>query len=201
MFHLFFSEYTGDKTLRRILMNRNPIILLSIFYILFMAFLIVFYQLNDNSYKVLVSIGGVICGVLPLLLTLFTRFSFHPPFILSYFVFLFCSQYLGSIMNWYGLGWWDSFVHFISGSLLAFTAILFSKHLTLSPWFIFLYSLSFAALGGVLWEIYEFSFDQLFSMTLQGRGITDTMTDLIADTLGGLMIAIWAVYKSKQTLM
>ena len=69
------------------------------------------------------------------------------------------------------------------------------------PLVYFSFSLSFAALGGVLWEIYEFSFDQLFGMTLQGGGITDTMIDLIADTLGGLSIAIWAGIRFKRALM
>ncbi len=183
-------------------MNRKPVILMSILYVLFMACLIIFYQINGDSYKSLVAIGGVVCGSLPLLLALFTRLAFHLPMIISYFIFLLGSQFLGSILDWYGLGWWDSFIHFISGSMLAFTAILFYRRMTpSSPWFIFLFALSFAALGGVLWEIYEFSFDQLFGMTLQGGGITDTMIDLIADTLGGLSIAIWAGIRLKRALM
>ena len=110
-------------------MNRKPVILMSILYVLFMACLIIFYQINGDSYKSLVAIGGVICGALPLLFALFTRLSFHLPIIISYFIFLLGSQYLGSILNWYGLGWWDSFIHFISGSMLAFTAILFYKRI------------------------------------------------------------------------
>ena len=98
-------------------------------------------------------------------------------------------------MNWYGLGWWDTFIHFISGSILAFIGTSFLNKWTysntknkISAWFIFLFTLSFTTLGGVIWEIYEFSFDYFFNMTLQGGGNKDTMTDLLADTLGGLAI-------------
>jgi hypothetical protein len=68
----------------------------------------------------------------------------------------------------------------------------------ISPWIIFLFTLSFAALGGVIWEIYEFSSDQFFNMTLQGGGNDDTMIDLISDTGGGLIIALWAGFRTKM---
>ena len=46
---------------------------------------------------------------------LYFKAIFNLPLIISYFIFLFGSQYLGSILNWYGLGWWDTFIHFFSG--------------------------------------------------------------------------------------
>ncbi|MDW7614630.1 hypothetical protein SC499_07790 [Peribacillus simplex] len=185
-------------------MNRKLVISFSLVYVLFMAALSIFYYTTDETFKSLVSIGGVVCGAIPLLLALFTKLQFNLPIIISYLIFLFGSQYLGSILGWYGLGWWDTFLHFLSGSLLAFTAIALYERLIhrnagngISPWFVFLFTLSFAALGGVIWEIYEFSSDQLFGMTLQGGGNKDTMTDLIADTVGGLIIAMWAGVRTK----
>ncbi|MDF9760867.1 hypothetical protein QUF81_13525 [Peribacillus simplex] len=185
-------------------MNRKLVISFSLVYVLFMAALSIFYYTTDETFKSLVSIGGVVCGAIPLLLALFTKLQFNLPIIISYLIFLFGSQYLGSILGWYGLGWWDTFLHFLSGSLLAFTAIALYERLVhrnagngISPWFVFLFTLSFAALGGVIWEIYEFSSDQLFGMTLQGGGNKDTMTDLIADTVGGLIIAMWAGVRTK----
>ena len=185
-------------------MNRKLVISFSLVYVLFMAALSIFYYTTDETFKSLVSIGGVVCGAIPLILALFTKLQFNLPIIISYLIFLFGSQYLGSILGWYGLGWWDTFLHFLSGSLLAFTAIALYERLVhrnagngISPWFVFLFTLSFAALGGVIWEIYEFSSDQLFGMTLQGGGNKDTMTDLIADTVGGLIIAMWAGVRTK----
>lgn len=154
-----------------------------------------------------VAVGGVICGAIPLFLAFFTKLQFNLPIIISYFIFLFGSQYLGSILHWYGLGWWDTFVHFISGGILAFTAIALYERLVhrnagndISPWFVFLFAFGFAALGGVLWETYEFACDQFFGTTMQGGGNTDTMTDLIADIVGGLLIAIYSGIRTKIKL-
>ncbi|MFJ7468296.1 hypothetical protein ACIQWI_07040 [Peribacillus frigoritolerans] len=188
-------------------MNRKLVISLSLVYVLFMAALSIYFYTADETFKSLVSIGGVVCGAIPLLLALFTKLQFNLPIIISYLIFLFGSQFLGSILGWYGLGWWDTFLHLLSGSLLAFTGIALYERLVyrnagkeISPWFVFLFTLSFSALGGVIWEIYEFSSDQLFGMTLQGGGNKDTMIDLIADTIGGLIIAVWAGVRTKIKL-
>jgi hypothetical protein len=180
-------------------MNRKLVIICSLIYVLFMAGLAVFYYTKGESFHSLVAVGGVVCGVLPLLLSLFTRLHFNLPLTISYLLFLFSSQYLGSILGWYALGWWDTFLHLLSGAILAFCGVALYERLIhrnagreISPWFVFLFTFSFATLGGVLWEIYEFSSDQLFGMTLQGGGNKDTMTDLIADIVGGLFIAVWS---------
>lgn len=172
-----------------------------------MGALAVFYHLNDESFKGLVAVGGMGCGAVPLLLSLFTKLEFNLPLIISYIIFLFGSQYLGSILGWYGNGWWDTFLHLISGAILGFAGIALYERLVhrearedISAWIIFLFTVSFAALGGVIWEIYEFSSDEFLNMTLQGGGNSDTMTDLIADTLGGLIIGGWAGIRTKMKL-
>jgi hypothetical protein len=92
------------------------------------------------------------------------------------------------------LGWWDLCLHGISGILLVCAGLAlyerFGQKNTGSPGFTFLFALSFKALGGVLWEIYEFSVDQLFRLASQGGNI-DTMTDLMADLAGGFLAAAW----------
>jgi hypothetical protein len=186
-------------------MKRKVIIMISLIYVLFMAALFVFYFSKDDSYRYQVAIGGIICGAVPLILVRFTKIKFNMPIMLSYLAFLFGSQYLGSILGLYGLGWWDTFLHCLSGALLAFVAIALFERMThqesrhhLSHWLIFLFVVSFAVFGGVLWEVYEFSGDQFFGMTLQGGGNTDTMIDLIADTAGGLVIAMAAAIRTKR---
>ncbi|WP_066061703.1 hypothetical protein [Neobacillus soli] len=188
-------------------MSRKLVIIFSLIYVLFMAALAVYYFTNDVTFKGTVAIGGIVCGAIPLLLALFTKLQFNLPIVLSYLIFLVGSQYFGSILGWYGLGWWDTFMHLVSGAILAFSGIALYERLIhrsagdeISPWFVFLFTLSFAALGGVLWEVYEFSSDQFFRMTLQGGGNTDTMTDLIADMVGGLVIAVWAGIRTKIKL-
>lgn len=127
------------------------------------------------------------------------------PIMISYFVFLFASQYLGSILDFYRFGWWDTFLHLLSGALLAFVAIALYERMThkearkeISYWLVFLFVLSFSVFGGVVWEIYEFSMDQFFGMTLQGGGNFDTMVDLLADTSGAIVIAAIAAFRTKK---
>jgi hypothetical protein len=172
-----------------------------------MIILFFYYHSQDESFKSTVAIGGIVCGAIPFLLALFTKLHFNLPIVISYLVFLVGSQYFGSIKGWYGLGWWDTFMHFLSGAILAFSGIALYERLIrrdagneISPWFVFLFTLSFAALGGVIWEIYEFSSDQFFGMTLQGGGNDDTMVDLISDTAGGLIIGVWAGIKTRMKL-
>ncbi|MBO0962862.1 hypothetical protein J1P26_24630 [Neobacillus sp. MM2021_6] len=188
-------------------MNRKLVIIFSALYVIFMAILAIYYFKNGVTFKSTVAIGGIICGAIPLLLALFTKLQFNLPIVISYLIFLIGSQYFGSIRGWYGLGWWDTFMHLVSGAILAFSGIALYERLIhrnagdeISPWFVFLFTLSFAALGGVIWEIYEFSCDQFLGMTLQGGGNKDTMTDLVADTVGGLVIAVWAGIRTKIKL-
>ncbi|MBM7691089.1 hypothetical protein JOC77_000494 [Peribacillus deserti] len=188
-------------------MNRKLITIASIIYVIFMAVLSIYFYTAGASFKAAVAAGGIICGAIPLLLALFTKLTFNVPLTFSYLIFLFASQYLGSIRGWYGLGWWDTFLHAISGALLGFTGVALYERLSyrsagnmISPWFVFLFTFSFAVLGGVLWEFYEFASDQLFNMTLQGGGNKDTMSDLISDGLGGLAVAVWSGIRTKQKL-
>jgi hypothetical protein len=188
-------------------MNRKLVLLFSFLYVAFMAILYFHYRSEGESFKSTVAIGGMVCGAVPLLLALFTKLKFNLPIVISYLLFLVGSQYFGSIRGWYGLGWWDTFMHFLSGAILAFAGIALYERLVhrdakveISPWIIFLFTLSFAALGGVIWEIYEFSSDQFFNMTLQGGGNDDTMVDLISDTGGGLIIALWSGVRTKIKL-
>jgi hypothetical protein len=185
-------------------MKRKVVIAICLLFVIFMGATAIYYLMNDESFKALVGLAGVGCGAVPLLLAVFTKLKFNMPLIVSYIVFLFASQYLGSILGWYGNGWWDTFLHLLSGSLLAFAGIAFYERLVhreaakeISPWFVFLFILSFAVFGGVLWEIYEFSSDELFNMTLQGGGNKDTMVDLLADSIGGLVIASWSAVRLK----
>ncbi|WKB36425.1 hypothetical protein QS257_04740 [Terrilactibacillus sp. S3-3] len=106
-------------------------------------------------------------------------------------------------MNWYSISWWDLLLHGVSGTIVAFVAIALYRRMVekrangqISPGFLFLFILSFSALCGVLWEVYEFSCDQLFG-TLMQENNTDTMTDLIAGLIGALIIALWTEIRSK----
>ncbi|CEG29779.1 hypothetical protein [Bacillus sp. B-jedd] len=178
-------------------MARKLVVIFSLLYMAFMAWLAFRFHSQNEAFKFSVAAAGIGCGAVPLILGYFVKWKFNLPLVLSYLIFLFSAQYLGSISGWYGLGWWDTFLHALSGAILAFAGIALYERMihrgagtSISAWFVFLFVFAFAVFGGVVWEIYEFSSDQFFGMNLQGGGNTDTMTDLISDTLGGLAVAI-----------
>ena len=73
-----------------------------------------------------------------------------------------------------------------------------SVELQLRPRFVALFAFTFSIGMGALWEIFEFSMDQLFNLNMQKSGLIDTMWDLIVDTAGALFISLvgWS-YLSK----
>ncbi|MTT31764.1 hypothetical protein GMB86_07020 [Terrilactibacillus sp. BCM23-1] len=185
-------------------MKRTIVILLSSIYVIFMACLTIYYFINNIPFKSFIALSGILCGGIPLFIAVFTRIPLNLSIIVSYLIFLIGAQYFGSIKGWFGQGSWDTFIHLISGPVLAFVGRALNKRLLhqeeddiISPWFVFLSTLSIVALGGVIWEIYEFCIDHLFGTDMQIGGNSDTLTDLIADTVGGFIISIWAGVKTK----
>jgi len=73
---------------------------------------------------------------------------------------------------------------------------------SLSPFFVALFSFCFALSCGAVWEVYEFVFDGLLGLNMQkfitasGEVLTghnalhDTMTDIIVDAMAALLIAV-----------
>ncbi len=118
---------------------------------------------------------------------------------------LYLHYVLGEYENFYTkVSWWDLFLH--SGNsiilgLIGFVfayALLFTSRINAKPFFISLFSVSFAVTIGVLWEIFEFIMDQLFGFNMQKSGLVDTMTDLMADILGALIVSIFGFFYIKN---
>lgn len=97
-------------------------------------------------------------------------------------------------------------LHTSSGLNLGFVgffALYFLNHeknidMYLSPVFIALFAFAFALCIGALWEIYEFSMDSILGLNMQKNGLVDTMWDLIADSLGGLIAATFSYFYIKN---
>lgn len=126
-----------------------------------------------------------------------------------YFLFLYCAIYLGEVRNFfYVVPHWDTWLHTFSGGMLGALGFIVvdrlnrlgRKWVQLSPGFVCLFALCFAVTIGVLWEIYEFTFDGLLGLNMQkfrledgtqlvGRAaLQDTMKDLIVDVLGAAVV-------------
>lgn len=144
-------------------------------------------------------------------------------------VFAFTALILGDGLNFYGkYPWWDSLLHLISGVVLSFIA-LWIVHVVMpdsyktifrNKYFLALYLLMFTISAGALWEICEYTYDDIFhtntqqfmetttgslytdnDIPLQGHeALRDTMTDLTLDFMGGLIIALYVIVRHNKLL-
>lgn len=120
-------------------------------------------------------------------------------------LFTFATLFLGEVWDYYErFWWWDLALHGTAGILLGLfgllTVYLLNENkavdLHMRPSFLALFAFCFAVGIGTLWEIFEFGMDQLFGLTMQKpmlgdpSGLTDTMWDLILDSLGALIVSL-----------
>jgi uncharacterized membrane protein YjdF len=152
-----------------------------------------------------VTIGIIIITFVPFFLRKFFRVFIPPEFVLLAIAFVFASLFLGEIRGYYSrFWWWDIALHSCSGILLGIIGFLLVHVLNetkdigvhMKPGFVAFFAFLFAVGIGALWEIFEFIMDSFFGMNMQKEmfgdpsGLTDTMWDLIVDTLGALVIAL-----------
>ena len=125
---------------------------------------------------------------------------------IAYMLFLWAAIFLGEFaLLYYRVPFWDTVMHFYSGVLLALLGLSLPALITgesISPLLSAILALGFSVLVGVLWEVYEFTFDGILGLNMQkfarmtsdglsplvGRAaLSDTMTDLIVDLLAALV--------------
>ena len=133
-----------------------------------------------------------------------TKFKLDNSKIFLYYVFIFLADFLGCVVNLYNtISWFDSFVHFLSGiftfilGLIIYEKISIKKENKLLK---VVFCLGIVAIIIVLWEIIEYTGDNLIGSNLQhviDTGIKDTMTDMIVALLGGIISSIYISIKNK----
>src|SRR6056297_3356526 len=101
------------------------------------------------------------------------------------------------------LWWWDHMTHALASSLVAAIGYATTRALDehtddiyLPPRFTFVFILMFVIAFGVVWEVIEFGVGGLATILgsdkiLTQFGLEDTMKDLLFDTVGGVLVAIW----------
>lgn len=125
----------------------------------------------------------------------------------SYYIilgFIFVSMYLGNVFNWYGIPYFDKMLHLGSGIIIAIIGYIFYLSLVgkeceskVSPYMGVIFAIIFAAGAAGVWEIFEFTTDQLFGLVSQNNSLHDTMWDIICGTSMGLITAIPIFLHSK----
>lgn len=153
--------------------------------------------LHGHWGTVFLAVTAAVFMLLPFVLQV--TFSFYLPRVFSFFLALFVygTLFLGEVHRfYYGVWWWDIMLHTASAfaiGLIALMIIRFNvsrKTVQAKPVLLSIFAFSFAIMIGALWEIFEFSGDQLFGLNMQKDGLVDTMTDIIVDTVGALVAAV-----------
>ena len=178
----------------------------------------------DGSYKILLlqSAIGSFLAYAPFILARRLHWHIPSPFYILYLAFLWSAIFLGEALNfYYRFPLFDDVLHIVSSMMAC--ALGFSLFDILSkaekrdtrPLLEALFAFFFTVFMGVLWELYEFSFDGILGLNMQKfatvvngeRGLTelsgrhalfDTMTDLFTDTLGGTVVSLSGYISSKR---
>lgn len=107
---------------------------------------------------------------------------------------------LGPYTQW---GWYDQVAHLISATVVAAVGyataravVLYDDDAHVPRPYMFVFILIFVLAFGVLWEIMEFAIEGFSDVLGMGAPLTqygtdDIVLDLIADAVGGLVVAIW----------
>lgn len=110
---------------------------------------------------------------------------------------------LGSSGLYSQIGWWDHLTHAMSASLVAgvgYTVAraidLHDDRIAIPTRFAFVYIFVIVLAFGVIWELFEFALDVLAeatgaTMPLAQRGLDDTVRDLMFNSLGALLVALF----------
>jgi len=110
---------------------------------------------------------------------------------------------MGSAGLYAQIGWWDHLTHAMSASLVAAIGYTFvravdlhSDQITIPKQFAFAFILITVMAFGVIWELFEFGLDIVadqtgIAMPLAQHGLDDTVRDMMFNTLGAIVVAIF----------
>ncbi|CAN5149331.1 MAG: hypothetical protein M3448_05610 [Pseudomonadota bacterium] len=120
-------------------------------------------------------------------------------------LFVFATLFLGEVRDYYErIWWWDLALHTTAGLLLGLLGFIIVYALNESrevqvkmrPSFVAIFAFVFAIALGTVWEIFEFSMDQMFGLNMQKpmlgdpSGLTDTMFDMIVNAGGAAVVSL-----------
>ncbi|MEG0628746.1 MAG: hypothetical protein RR492_06835 [Enterococcus sp.] len=174
------------------------------------------YSTRQGIIFIIECLAGVALIFLPEIITKLFRLVLPEKIVYFYWFFLVISVFLGTSLHMISIvSFWDKILHSVSPMVL--TALgygligFFMKEADISktsPWLFFLFGVAFAGVCGVFWEFWEFLCDTIADMNLQryatstgellvGRAaLMDTMGDLLTNTIGAVLMGIYALVQS-----
>ena len=102
---------------------------------------------------------------------------------------------------WKQIEWWDTATHFLGGLWVGGMALWFlayGKEKRFRTVYLVLISLGGAFIIGFGWEVYEFAVVKALHLVLPLDYVSDTLTDLVADSAGGLLAAFFFFWFHKK---
>lgn len=223
-------EYS-EKTKRRVRIFKR--ILSFIVLILAIATMVALFYVKKEKMRVrlffslLQYIAMSIVLISPRLFEKFANFEVPVEVHISVTAFAFLGLVLGDGLNFYGkIGWWDSLLHFTSGIILSFIAlwllqmlILRRKYLFMHRALLYIFVVAFSLAVGAVWELCEYTVDDIFHTNnqqymattrativssddepLEGHdALADTMKDLALDLAGAILVVCYECSKKEIT--
>lgn len=128
---------------------------------------------TDYSLMLVQCILGIVAMLLPSMISKKINIKIPSNIYLFYIIFLYAAIFLGELRSfYYRVPHWDTILHTFSGFMLGALGFSFvhllnkeeSIYFKLSPRFIAFFAFCFAVTLGVIWEIYEFSFDRIIGI-------------------------------------
>ena len=178
--------------------GRLRLILISIIRI--MLVLAFFTGLYRNRPLILWMSGtAFILSFLPYILEKKFKIKVPAKFEIINFLFLYGILFIANVRGLFDFWWWGVFLNLASGIALGLVglsilhALYADKKINTSPFIVSVLVFIFAVAIGSMWEVFEFSVDQLFGFNMQKSG-ADTMNDLIVNSSGALLISLLGYY-------
>lgn len=186
------------------------------------AVLLLFTRKDANKGRIIFTMVQLIGMLFVLRIPQFikNKYHFQIPNMLDFILiaFAFSGLILGDVFNFYGrFPYWDSILHTFSGIVIAYVGFIviefldkeYTIPLSVSPLFMSLVVVSVALAIGAVWEIGEYTVDDIFhtnnqqymkstratlydeeDIPLEGHeALNDTMKDLMLDLAGAIVVA------------
>lgn len=167
----------------------------------------VFAATQGNIKHVVISLFTFLLCLLPVWFERVAKVRLSSLIQFLYVGFVFASMFAGEVLHIYGIIiWWDDAAHLVSGVLIGLGGLLWldrlirHERIRIPIWFRVFFIFCFVAAVATVWEVIEFSSDTFFGTFSQRDDLFDTMTDLVYDVFGGLVVSILAFsyYKEKN---
>lgn len=167
--------------------------------------------IESRRLLLVMSVMGFVLTFIPNLAEYYYGKKIPALFELLVLAFIYGVLFLGEVRGLFGgLVWWDIVLNLVASialGLISLTVIysLFEDEVSSSnALLIAILAFSFTVSMGTLWELFEFGMDHIFAFNFQDKNLTDTMRDLLTDTIGALIISSIGYYflrKGKKIIL